>query len=164
LARLEQRLPLLVGGPRDLAERQRTLRATIDWSYQLLTSDERTLFARLAVFVGGCTLEAADAVCDASLEALDTLVDSSLLDTEAIATRCSKPSVNTRLSASRKPTHVIGRGGTRNTSWSSLKQPNSTRDGLTNRPGLIALKKSKATGGRRLRSRGTTGSLTLSCD
>ena len=79
LTRLEQRLPLLTRGPRDLPERQRTLRATIEWSYQLLEAEEQTLFARLAVFAGGCTLQAAEQVCDASLETLDSLVDNSLL-------------------------------------------------------------------------------------
>ena len=64
LARLEQRLDLLTGGPRDLPARQQTLRATIDWSYDLLGPDEQTLFARLAVFAGGCTLDAAEAVCE----------------------------------------------------------------------------------------------------
>jgi predicted ATPase/DNA-binding CsgD family transcriptional regulator len=62
LARLEQRLPLLVGGARDAPERQRTLRATMAWSYDLLTLEEQTCFRRLAVFVGGFTLEAAAAV------------------------------------------------------------------------------------------------------
>jgi non-specific serine/threonine protein kinase len=62
LARLEHCLTLLTGGPRDLPARQQTLRATIDWSYNLLDSWEQTLFAQLAVFVGGCTLEAAEAV------------------------------------------------------------------------------------------------------
>jgi transcriptional regulator with XRE-family HTH domain len=63
LARLEQRLALLTIGARDLPARQQTLRATIDWSYQLLDAAERTLFARLSVFAGGCTLAAAEAVC-----------------------------------------------------------------------------------------------------
>ena len=63
LARLEQRFDLLTGGPRDMPARQRTLRATVDWSYELLGRDEQTLFARVAVFVGGCTLEAVEAVC-----------------------------------------------------------------------------------------------------
>ena len=79
LERLEQRLPLLAGGVRDRPERQRTLRATIEWSYTLLTPEERTLFARLAVFHGGSSLEAAEQVCGGSLEALDGLVGNSLL-------------------------------------------------------------------------------------
>ena len=70
LERLEQRLPLLTGGARDAPERQRTLRATIAWSHDLLDERERQLFARLAVFAGGCTLEAAEAVCDADVETL----------------------------------------------------------------------------------------------
>src|SRR5262249_10902947 len=64
LARWERRLPLLVGGPRDAPTRQRTLRDTIAWSHDLLTSAEQVLFRRLAVFVGGCTVEAAEAVCE----------------------------------------------------------------------------------------------------
>jgi len=79
LARLEQRLPLLTGGARDAPERQRTLRATIEWSYELLADEERSLFARLAAFRGGCTLEAAEEVVDANLDALQSLVDKSLL-------------------------------------------------------------------------------------
>ena len=79
LERLEQRLPLLTGGARDAPERQRTLRATIEWSYELLSDEEKSLFARLAVFRGGCTLEAAEEVVDASLDALQSLVDKSLL-------------------------------------------------------------------------------------
>jgi predicted ATPase len=63
LARLGQALTMLTGGSRDLPERQQTLRATIDWSYGLLHPAEQVLFARLGVFVGGCTLEAAEAIC-----------------------------------------------------------------------------------------------------
>jgi predicted ATPase/class 3 adenylate cyclase len=84
LARLDRRLALLTGGARDLPERQRTLRSAIDWSYQLLDDAEQTLFRRLAVFVGGCCLEAAEAVCgaeeaQATLDLLAKLVDQSLL-------------------------------------------------------------------------------------
>ena len=64
LARLESRLNLLTGGARDLPTRQQTLRSTVDWSYGLLNPAEQTLFRRLSVFSGGCTLEAVEAVCD----------------------------------------------------------------------------------------------------
>jgi predicted ATPase len=79
LERLEQRLPLLAGGSRSAPERQRTLRATIVWSHELLTPAEQDLFARLAVFLGGCTLEAAEAICGADLDGIGSLVDKSLL-------------------------------------------------------------------------------------
>ena len=62
---MSSRLELLTGGARDLPARQQTLRSTIDWSYDLLDAGEQTLFRRLGVFVGGCTLEAAEAVCNA---------------------------------------------------------------------------------------------------
>ena len=68
LDRLERRLPVLASGPRDAPRRQRTLQATIDWSYGLLNADEQRLLARLSVFAGGCTLQAAEAVCDAKLD------------------------------------------------------------------------------------------------
>src|SRR5262249_26064501 len=62
--------------------RQQTLRATIDWSYQLLDPDEQRLFARLSVFAGGCTLAAAELVCEAGLDTVQALVDRSLLSTD----------------------------------------------------------------------------------
>jgi predicted ATPase len=78
LERLAQRLDLLKGG-RDIEARQQTLRATIEWSYDLLVPAERSLFARLAVFHGSCTLEAAEQVGDAALDTLQSLVEKSLL-------------------------------------------------------------------------------------
>jgi predicted ATPase len=87
LRRLEHRLGVLTGGPRDLPERQRTLRDTIQWSYDLLTEQDRTLFTRLAVFTGGFSLDAAEAVCADDrvpdvLEGLASVVDKSLVRTE----------------------------------------------------------------------------------
>ena len=78
LDRLSQRLDLLKGG-RDTDPRQQTLRAAIEWSYELLTREEQQLFARLSVFAGGCTLEAAEEVADADLDSLQSLVEKSLL-------------------------------------------------------------------------------------
>src|SRR5438132_2092807 len=97
LARLEHRLPILTRGARDLPERQQTLRHTIAWSYDLLEADEQQLFRRLAVFVGGFTLEAVEAVCvfdaartsssseadeGAVLEQLAQLLDKSLVQAQ----------------------------------------------------------------------------------
>jgi predicted ATPase/class 3 adenylate cyclase len=79
LSRLQQRLPLLTGGPRDAPERQQTLRDTIAWSYDLLGEQDRRLFIRLSVFAGGCTLEAAEHVCDGAPDTLQSLVEKSLL-------------------------------------------------------------------------------------
>ena len=85
LGRLKDRFQLLSGGARDLPERQQTMRGTIDWSYQLLDEDEKKLFMRLSVFIDGCTLEAAEAVCNPArdlgidfLEGMSSLVDKSL--------------------------------------------------------------------------------------
>jgi predicted ATPase/DNA-binding SARP family transcriptional activator len=79
LARLEQRLPLLTGGVRDLPGRQRTLRDTIAWSHELLDESEQTLFSRLAVFPASFALEAAETICDTDLDTLSSLVDTSLV-------------------------------------------------------------------------------------
>jgi predicted ATPase/class 3 adenylate cyclase len=79
LARLEHRLPLLEGGPRDAPERQRTLRAAIEWSYELLDVETKPLFRRLAVFAGSFSLEAAEEVAETTLDVLLRLVDASLL-------------------------------------------------------------------------------------
>ncbi len=85
LSRIARPLDLLTGGARDLPARQQTLREAIKWSYDLLSPPEQTLFRRLSVFAGGCTLEAAEAVCNAPedladvLDGVGALVDSSLL-------------------------------------------------------------------------------------
>lgn len=84
LGRLDEPLALLTRGPRDLPERQRTLRATIEWSHALLDPEEQEAFARLAVFAGGCTVDAAERVCDATLETLDSLVGKSLLQRSGV--------------------------------------------------------------------------------
>jgi predicted ATPase/class 3 adenylate cyclase len=78
LERLSERLDLLTGG-RDADPRQQTLRATIEWSHELLSPEEQQLFARLSVFAGGCTLEAAAEVADADLDTMQSLVEKSLL-------------------------------------------------------------------------------------
>src|SRR5829696_6143384 len=87
LSRLGNRLKLLKGGARNLPTRQRTLRGTIDWSYDLLSEEEKTLFGRLSIFAGGRTLEAIEEICDpeGELEVLDrvqTLLEKSLLRRE----------------------------------------------------------------------------------
>ncbi len=86
LRHLEDRLKILTGGPRDLPQRQQTLRGAIAWSYELLTEAEKSLFRKLSVFVGGCTLEAAEAVCLGTggrgmevIDGLSSLMDKSLL-------------------------------------------------------------------------------------
>jgi predicted ATPase/class 3 adenylate cyclase len=89
LHRLGSSLKLLTGGARDLPERQRTLRATIEWSFALLDEGEQVLFGRLAVFSGGRTLEAIEGICDAegdlavdTFEGVSSLLDKSLLRQE----------------------------------------------------------------------------------
>jgi predicted ATPase len=86
LARLGQRLVVLTSGARDAPARQQTLRNTIEWSYQLLDAYEQQIFQRLSVFVGGCTLQAIEAVCTELngeagqvLDGIAALIDKSLL-------------------------------------------------------------------------------------
>jgi predicted ATPase/DNA-binding winged helix-turn-helix (wHTH) protein len=83
--RLTSRLQLLTGGARDMPQRHQTLRAAMDWSYDLLSVAEQKLFRRLSAFVGGCTLEGAEAVCDTKgdldldlLDGMTSMVDKSL--------------------------------------------------------------------------------------
>jgi predicted ATPase len=82
-------LKFLTGGARNLPERQRTLRGAIEWSYELLDAGEKTLFARVAMFSGGFTLEAVETICDAVgelpldiFEGVSSLLDKSLLRQE----------------------------------------------------------------------------------
>jgi len=79
LERLERRLPLLRSSARDIPDRQRTLEATIDWSYGLLSPVEQELFRNLAVFAGGCSLDAAETVCSADPDVLEALVQKNLV-------------------------------------------------------------------------------------
>ena len=79
LLRLDRSLPLLTRGARDAPERQRTLQGTIEWSYELCSTEEQQLFGRLGVFPASFALEAAEAVCDAALDTVQTLIDKSLV-------------------------------------------------------------------------------------
>jgi predicted ATPase len=79
MGRLEEALPLVGDRTQDRPDRQRTLRATIEWSYDLLSPDEQQVFRRLAMFAGGFTLEAAESVCEAGLDAIALLVDKNLV-------------------------------------------------------------------------------------
>lgn len=87
LVRLEHRLQLLTGGPADLPARQQTLRTTLEWSYELLYETEQRLFRRLAVFVGGCTLEAVEALSSAFGESAEQVLKSVrvLLDNQLLS-------------------------------------------------------------------------------
>jgi predicted ATPase/DNA-binding SARP family transcriptional activator len=80
LPRLGDRLSLLTRGPSERATRQQTLRAALDWSYDLLPDDARVLFARLSVFAGGFDLSAVEGICDGDLESVQALVDYGLIE------------------------------------------------------------------------------------
>ena len=111
LARLEHRLPLLTGGRQDAPQRQQTMRDTIAWSYNLLPATEQALFRRLAIFVGGFTVDAAEAIAgELPLDILDgigSLVDKSLLRRNEASgkrhvSRCWKRSASTALRNSKR--------------------------------------------------------------
>jgi non-specific serine/threonine protein kinase len=94
-SRLDDRFHLLTGGSRTAVPRQQTLRATIDWSYDLLSEPERRLLRRLSVFAGGCSLEAVEQICGASddadpIETLSRLVDKSLVGVDEDSARGSR--------------------------------------------------------------------------
>ena len=106
LARLERRLPLLTHGPRDLPERQQTLRAAIAWSYDLLGAAEQRMFRQLAVFAGGFTLEAAEALTEGGpddidpLEAISSLIGQSLVFVQPLE-ETTPPDLSGKLPAAR---------------------------------------------------------------
>ena len=123
-ARLDHCLQVLTGGPKDVPTRQQTLRATIDWSHQVLSPAEQRLFRRLAVFAAPCTIEAAEAVCDSRqdlgmdvLEGMASLVDQSLLRRSEGAgpaspgSRCWRRSASTRSSGSWRRERSRSRAG-----------------------------------------------------
>jgi predicted ATPase len=91
LERLDHALQVLTSGPRDIPERQQTLRATIDWSHSLLGESEQRLFRRMAVFAGGCTVADLEAVCaergETILDELESLVDKALVQTDGQGAR-----------------------------------------------------------------------------
>jgi predicted ATPase len=91
LERLDHALQLLTSGPRDIPQRQQTLRATIDWSHSLLTDSEQRLFRRMAVFAGGCSVEDVEYVCadpdETILDDLESLVDKALVQTDSQGNR-----------------------------------------------------------------------------
>src|SRR6266700_1457198 len=90
LTRIERRLPVLIGGTRDVSERQQSLRNTIKWSYDLLNLQEQRVFRRLSVFAGGCLLEAVEVICAAidgtpanAVDSVMSLLDKHLLQSQA---------------------------------------------------------------------------------
>ena len=103
LARLDRRLAILTGGGADQPERHQTLRATLDWSFELLDSDARTLLASLSVFAGGFDLDAVETVCGQGMDSPQTLIEHSLvrLDESAGEPRFSMPRGDPRDSAKR---------------------------------------------------------------
>ena len=161
LDRLEQRLPLLTGGARDLPERQRTLRATIEWSYDLLEANERQLFRRLGGFSGGCTLEAAEQVAGAHLDTIQSLVDKSLvrysgerywmletireyaagrLEEQVRPRNCPAPSAHFLALAEEADLHLAASWRTGSNAWSSTtttSAPRSTGLSRLEKPSLL---------------------------
>ena len=108
LERLGRGLDLKRG--RDADPRQQTLDATIGWSYDLLSPEEPRLLGRLAVFVGGCTYEAAEAVCCAEIDTLQSLIDKSLLRSRDVAGRTRFWMLETIREFAAKPARDLGRG------------------------------------------------------
>ena len=110
--RLNERLSLLTGGARDAPERQRTLRAAIDWSFRLLAEDEQALFARLGVFPGSFSLEAAEAITGGDLEGTASLLDKSLLRQARALPRSRASSFSRRSGSTRTSTSASAASST----------------------------------------------------
>ena len=125
---LDQRLDLLSSRTREVPERQRTLTATIAWSHDLLTTDEQQLFARLAVFAGGWTLEAAEQVADADLDTLQSLVDKNLVRTGE-AGRFFMLETIREFAATRLEDETRGRHANSSSRWPSRPTSPRTRTG-----------------------------------
>lgn len=167
LARLTQRLPELMDGLRDVPARQRTMRNAIAWSYHLLDADEQRLFRQVAVFVGGWTPAAAEAVCDASAghgenmrDRLITLAGTSLLQwmPEPMilpAARCLRRFGSTGGSAwARVERARPCRNGTRHTSWPMRSRRIERYAGRNRRSGSRGWSESTITCGQHWRGRG----------
>jgi len=149
LERISRRLDLFEG-PRDADPRQRTLRATIEWSYELLEPEEQRLFAAFSIFSGGATYEAAEAVCGAEPDSLQSLVDKSLVrrrDDDRPASGCSRRSRSSRPSDSTRgtPSHA------RTPTTSACSRRSSARTAA--RPSMRSSRASRQTCGQRPYSR-----------
>ena len=148
--RLDRALPLLVGGARDRPERQRTLRATIDWSAQLLSDPERDLLLRLSVFRSGFSLDAAEWMCEDSdaedaVDLLAALVESSLVQEQDRGSRSvvldarDGPRVRAgRTRTPRRPADVPS-SGTPSSSRNSPPSPNRTSSAPSRAPWIARL-------------------------
>ena len=157
---LDHRHQLLAGGPVDLPERQRSMEATISWSYDLLPSDARRLIEQLSVFAGGCSLESAKHVCDpveGLMVQLGQLVDFSLVMRDALdgkrpGTACSTPSANTRLKGTPRAwaatVSMPSRVGTPTISESLQRKPSLGCAGRASKSGLCGWRLSTTICGR----------------
>gem|GEM_PF-4789015 len=173
-ARLDDALGLLASGPRTAPDRQSTLRATMDWSHDLLDEAERALFRNLAVFSGGFTLEAAEEVCETEvgggtvLDPLSRLVDESLVRARRAgeAARYRLPEVIRQYAVEKL--EESGRsarcaGGTPSSSGISPRTPRASSTGLTRVSGWISYARISTTSARPCRGRLTPASRRLVC-
>ena len=149
LERLEQSLPLLTGGARDAPERQRTLRATIDWSYELLAPDEQRLFRALAVFTGGCSLEAAEQIAERISTACIRSSTRASFVSQKSATRCSPRSASTRGNGSTSPGRPRSSAAPMRSSSSPSRNRPPCRPSMTTDAGTTSCRRNRRICGRR---------------